>query len=55
MSRWIGMCFWLIGRSGEIIDSSSGPCHLSTISLKNFHLFQIAKSVINFCLKSFSN
>ena len=40
---------------GEIIESSDGPRHLSTISLKNFKLFKIAKSVINFCLKKFSN
>ena len=40
---------------GEIIESSGGPRHLSTIPLKNFHLFKIAKSVINFCLKKFSN
>ena len=39
----------------EIIDSSSGPRHLSTILLKNFDLFKIAESVINFCLKFFSN
>ena len=36
---------------GEIIKSSSGPRHLSTIPLKNFHLFKITKSVINLCLK----
>ena len=40
---------------GEIIESSGGPRHLSTIPLKNFHLFKIAESVINFCLKKFSN
>ena len=28
---------------------------LSIIPLKNFHLFKIAGSVINFCLKNFSN
>ena len=37
----------------EIIESSSGPRHLSTIPLKNFHLFKIAESVINLCLKNF--
>ena len=38
---------------GEIIGSSGGPRHLSTIPLKNFHLFKIAESVINLCLKKF--
>ena len=42
-------------RLGEIIESSGGPCHLSIILLKNFNLFKIAESVINFCLKNFSN
>ena len=32
-----------------------GPHHLSTIPLKNFHLFKITESVINFYLKKFSN
>ena len=36
---------------GEIIELSGGPRHLSTIPLKNFHLFKIAKLVINFCFK----
>ena len=40
---------------GEIIEFSGGPRHLSTILLKNFNLFKIAESVINFCLKIFSN
>ena len=40
---------------GEIIESSGEPRHLSIIPLKNFHLFKIAKSVINFCLKKISN
>ena len=40
---------------GEIIESFGRPCHLSTILLKNFHLFKIAESVINLCLKKFSN
>ena len=39
----------------EIIESSGGPRHLSTIPLKNFHLFKIAESVINFCFKKISN
>ena len=39
----------------EIVKSSGEPRHLSTIPLKNFHLFKIAESVINFCLKKFSN
>ena len=40
---------------GEIIESSGRPRHLSTIPLKNFHLFKITKSVINFYLKKISN
>ena len=40
---------------GEIIQFSSGSRYLSTIPLKNFHLFKIAKSVISFCLKKISN
>ena len=39
----------------EIIESSSGPRYLSTIPLKNFNLFEIVKSIINFYLKKFSN
>ena len=38
---------------GEIIESSGRPRHLSIVPLKNFHLFKIAKSVINFYLKKF--
>ena len=38
-------------KDGEIIESSGRLCHLSTILLKKFHLFKIAESVINFCLK----
>ena len=37
----------------EIIESSGGPRHLSTIPLKTFYLFKIAESVINLCLKKF--
>ena len=33
---------------GEIIESSGGPRHLSTILLKNCYLFKITKSIINF-------
>ena len=40
---------------GEIIKSSGEPRHLSTILLKNFHLFKIAELVINFYLKKISN
>ena len=47
-----GVCY---GESREIIQSSSGPRHLSTISLKDSYLFKIAKSVISFCLKKNSN
>ena len=36
---------------GEIIQYSDGPCHLSTILLKDRHLFKIAESLINFRLK----
>ena len=32
----------------EIIPYFGGPHHLSTISLKDSHLFKIVKSVINF-------
>ena len=39
----------------EIIQSSGGQCHLSTIPLKDPHLFKIVESVISFCLKKFSN
>ena len=36
--------FLLEGPScGEIIESSGGPRYLSTIPLKNFHLFKIAE------------
>ena len=38
---------------GEIMESSGGLRHLSTILLKNFHLFKIVE--INFYLKKFSN
>ena len=41
--------------SGKIIESFGEPHHLSTIPLKNFHLFKIAELVINFCLKKISN
>ena len=40
---------------GEIIKSFGGPRHLSTILLKNFNLFKIAKSVISFYFKKISN
>ena len=39
----------------EIIESSGGLRHLSIILLKNFNLFKIAESVINFYLKKFSS
>ena len=35
--------------------SSGKPHHLSTIPLKDFHLFKIAELVISFCFKNFSN
>ena len=36
---------------GKIIESFGGPRHLSTISLKNFHLFKTTESVINLYFK----
>ena len=39
--------------SREIIESFDGSRHLFTILLKNLHLFKIAESVINLCLRSF--
>ena len=39
----------------KTIEYFDGSCYLSTISLKNFHLFKIAELVINFCLKKISN
>ena len=39
----------------EIIEYSGETCHLSIIPLKNFHLFKIAESVINFYFKKNSN
>ena len=39
----------------EIIESSDGSRHLFIIPLKNFHLFKIVESVINFNLKKNSN
>ena len=51
-------CVARVGQHGgwwEIIESYSGPHHLSTIPLKNFHLFKITESVFNFCLKFFSD
>ena len=44
---------FLLSNRGEIIKSSDELRYLSTIPLKNFHLFKIAKSVINFYLKKF--
>lgn len=43
--------FLTMSISGEIILSFGGPQQLSIIPLKNSHLFKIAKSIINFCLK----
>ena len=40
---------------GEIIESSDGSRHLFIIPLKNFHLFKLVESVINFNLKKNSN
>ena len=39
----------------EIIQSSNGPRYLSTIPLKDSHLFKIAELVISFWFKKFSN
>ena len=44
-----------LGILGKIIEFSGGLCYLSIILLKNFYLFTITESVINFCLKKFSN
>ena len=38
-----------VAKQGEIIQSFGRPCHLSTILLKDSHLFKIAESVISFC------
>ena len=35
----------------KLYSSHSRPYHLSTISLKDFHLFKITDSVISLCLK----
>ena len=35
----------------KLYSPHGGPRHLSTIPLKNFHLFKIADSVINFYFK----
>ena len=41
---------------GEIIQSFGGSRHMSTIPLKDSHLFKIVESVISFCfLKKISN
>lgn len=37
--------------SREIMKSFGRTCHLFIILLKNFHLFKIAKLIINFYLK----
>ena len=42
-------------KGGEIIQLSDGSRHLSTIPLKESHLFKITKSVISFCLNKFYN
>ena len=42
-------------KKGEIIEFSGVPRHLSTIPIKDFHLFKIAELVINFYLEKFSN
>jgi len=47
--------FLKLPKVGEIIEFSGGLRHSSTIPLKNFHLFKIAESVINFSLKIFFN
>ena len=39
-----------IPKIGEIIQSSCGPRHLSTIPLKDSYLFKIFESVISFYL-----
>ena len=39
----------------EVIQSSGEPRHLSTIPLKDSHLFKIVESVISFYFKKFYN
>lgn len=39
----------------KLYSPHGGPRHLFTISLKDSHLFKIAESVINFCLKKIPN
>ena len=39
----------------EVIQSSGGSRHLSTIPLKDSHLFKITESVISLCFKKFYN
>ena len=39
----------------QTIQSFSRPRHLSTIPLKNFHLFKIVELVISFYFKNFFN
>ena len=45
----IGRPWW------EIIEYFGGPRYLFTVSLKNFHLFKIIDSIINFYLNFFLN
>ena len=52
---WVAKSLIIMANCGEIIEYSDGSRHLSTIPLKNFQLFKIAESVINFCLKKISN
>ena len=46
---------WSESMEKLIIESFSGLRHLSTILLKDFNLFKIVESIINFCLKIFFN
>ena len=39
----------------KLYGPHGGPRHLSTIPLKDSHLFKIAESVISFCLKKNSD
>ena len=48
-------CNYYADKIREMIESSGGPRYLSIILLKNFNLFKIAESVINFYLKKISN
>ena len=53
MYRTVGIM--IVPKNWEIIELSGRPRHLFIISLKNFHLFKITESIINFDFKKNSN